>query len=171
MIRIRMLAEIAANVAIIFAAGLLCWFIVSAHKKSTPAPNDKISIIGSRLPEITGHKWEEGHSATLLLAIRKGCAYCEASLPFYRHLSNLQESHLLKVRLLAVMPDTRKVGSEFLDIENLPVEAVFDQSLQSLQVSGTPTLLLLATDGRVEQAWVGKLDAEGERQVLAIVEK
>lgn len=171
MIRIRTFAEITANIAIIVVAGLLCWTIFSAHKKPPANPDTKTSIIGTTLPEIPGHKWGDSHSAILLLAIRKGCAYCEASLPFYRRLSNLQESNLLKVRLLAVMPDNRQMGAEFLSKENLVIEAAFDQSLQSLKVSGTPTLLLLASDGRVEQAWVGKLDAEGERQVLATVGK
>ena len=36
-------------------------------------------------------------------------------------------------------------------------------------VSATPTLLLLDDSGRVEKAWVGKLDGPGQQQVQSLL--
>jgi hypothetical protein len=40
-----------------------------------------------------------------------------------------------------------------------------------LKVSGTPTLLLLDSKGRVERAWIGQLNPQGEKELIATVEK
>jgi hypothetical protein len=46
---------------------------------------------------------------------------------------------------------------------------VVQSRLDSIGVSGTPTLLLVDSNGKVQQAWVGKLDDQGQRQVQSYV--
>jgi hypothetical protein len=51
------------------------------------------------------------------------------------------------------------------------IDGVFSQPLDSLKVTGTPTLLLLDSNGRVARAWVGQLTPQGEEELIAAVEK
>jgi len=69
------------------------------------------------------------------------------------------------------MPDDRDSGAKALQSAGVAVECVFSQPLDSLQVSGTPTLLLLDAQGRVERAWVGQLTFQREKEVIAAAEK
>jgi hypothetical protein len=42
---------------------------------------------------------------------------------------------------------------------------VVNSSLADIRIAATPTLLLVDQAGRVRNAWVGKLDEKGEKEV------
>jgi hypothetical protein len=46
------------------------------------------------------------------------------------------------------------------------VDEVRQDSLDSIGVTGTPTLILVNREGAVDGVWVGKLPPEGETEVL-----
>jgi hypothetical protein len=69
------------------------------------------------------------------------------------------------------MPDDKESGAKALQSGGVAVDGVFSQPLDSLKVTGTPTLLLLDSNGRVARAWVGQLTPQGEKEVIAAVEK
>lgn len=70
-----------------------------------------------------------------------------------------------------MMPDDKSAGAGFLQSGDVAVEGVFSQPLDSIKVSGTPTLLLLDSKGRVAKAWVGQLTPQGEKELIAAVER
>jgi thioredoxin-related protein len=70
------------------------------------------------------------------------------------------------IRLVAVFPQDVGAGKKYLDDLGVPVTQVIQASLNSLQVQGTPTLVIVDKNGTVTQSWVGKLDSERESQVL-----
>lgn len=117
-----------------------------------------------------GYRWGD-HQKTLVLAIRKDCHFCEDSQPFYKRLSGLEKSNSLHAHVLAVMPDDRDSAVKALKSGGVAVDAIFSQPLNFMQVSGTPTLLLLDSNGRVARAWVGQLTPQGEKEVIAAVER
>jgi thioredoxin-related protein len=125
---------------------------------------------GSTLPPLPGYRFGD-HEKTLVLAIRKGCHFCEESLPFYKRLVELEKSNSLHAHVLAVMPDDKDSASKALQSSGAVVDGIFSQPLDSLKVSGTPTLLLLDSKGRVERAWIGQLNPQGEKELIATVEK
>jgi hypothetical protein len=92
-------------------------------------------------------------------------------MPFYRRLSEQEKNSALRAHLLVVMPNNASSGGSFLEKENLEVQAIFGQELQALNVSGTPTVLLLDSSGRVEQTWVGQLTPRMEKDVLRAAEE
>lgn len=125
---------------------------------------------GVTLPPLPGYRWGD-HQKTLVLAIRKGCHYCDSSLPFYKQLGGLEKNNTLHANLLAVMPDDRATGAADLRSGGVSVEALFNQPLSSIRVSGTPTLFLVDAKGKIEHSWVGQLTPQGEKDVIAAVEK
>ena len=104
---------------------------------------------------------------TLVLAIRKDCHYCEASLPFYRRVGELEKSDRLHAHVLAVMPDDKEAGITALQSSGVVIEGVFGQPLDLLKVPGTPTVMLVDPHGRVARAWVGQLTPTGEGEVIS----
>jgi hypothetical protein len=69
------------------------------------------------------------------------------------------------VKLLAVLPQEEEEGRKYLDELGVSIERVAQASLRKLDVSGTPTLIMLER-GKVSDVWVGALTPEREREVL-----
>ena len=128
------------------------------------------SVAGGRtLGPLSGYDWGS-YSKTLVIAIRTGCPYCDASMPFYRRLGERERSSRLRAHLLLVMPNDPATGAQYLAKGGLDSQSIFGQSLGALRVSGTPTLLLLDSGGRVERTWVGQLTAKEESEVMRAAE-
>jgi len=118
---------------------------------------------GSRL-SVPGISWGDSKQ-TVLLALSNKCHFCSESAPFYQRLAR----DLAKrgdIRLVAVLPQDVGAGKKYLDDLGVPVAQVIQASLNTLQVQGTPTLVIVDKTGTVTQSWVGKLDSERESQVL-----
>jgi hypothetical protein len=170
----KKMIEMTTNVAIIVVCGLLCWTAITHKTVDLRALAERDGapprLKGLTLPQLSGYRWGS-HPETLVLALRGDCHYCKDSMPFYRRLSDLEKNNSLHAHLLAVMPSDQKSGAAALQSGGLTVESVFDQPLDSIRVSGTPTLLLLDSNGRVTDAWGGQLTSQGEDDVIAAVER
>jgi hypothetical protein len=158
--------ENATNIAVIVFVCLAAVFFYRTYEDNRP----EVPQTGATLPALAGYSWQST-SQSLVLALRKGCHFCEESMPFYRKLYDLEKSNSLKVKMVAVFPDTTQDAYEVLSTQSLPIPCIPKFSLSSLSVSGTPTLILVDQTGRVEKAWIGKLDSQGEENVLAAIQK
>jgi hypothetical protein len=70
-------------------------------------------------------------------------------------------------RLIAVLSQPVDEGKRYLGTLGVSVDEVKQASLDFINVRGTPTLLLVNSDGVVVKTWVGKLPAEQEAEVLS----
>lgn len=123
-----------------------------------PAP-----AIGSQI-SVPGVNWSESDE-TVLLALSNTCHFCTESAPFYQKL--LRETAERKnLRVVAVFPQEVGQGKKYLDDLNVPITQIAQASLDSFKVRGTPTLLIVDKSGTIKQAWVGRLNAERESEVL-----
>lgn len=130
----------------------------------------RTSAVAPRAPEegsqlsVPGVSWGTSNQ-TVVLALSDKCRYCSESAPFYQRLArDLSQRH--DIRLVAVFPQDAGAGKKYLDDLGVPVGQVIQASLDSLQVRGTPTLVLVDKNGTVTQSWVGKLSPERESEVL-----
>jgi hypothetical protein len=170
---VKSFLERLVNIAIVLVCCFLAWTFITQKRLpfgSSLSAIEEARLQGQTLPPLPSYKWGS-RSETLVLAIRSGCHFCENSLPFYKHLSELEKSNAFRAHLLAVMPDDKDVASEILQSGGVTVESVFGQPLDSIKVSGTPTLLLLDAYGRVKKSWVGQLQPRQEEEVIAAAER
>ena len=72
------------------------------------------------------------------------------------------------MRIVAVFPQPVDQAKPYLDKLDLSFEIV-QSSLDTLGISGTPTLLLIDRDGAVTESWVGRLSEIEAARVLAKV--
>lgn len=119
---------------------------------------------------LSGVDWKN-NGQTLLLVLNTECAYCTASAPFYQQIVR-ETAQERKVQLIVVLPQDVREGKQYLSDLNVPISEVTQSGLDVLGVRGTPTLILIDSEGAVVSSWAGKLSPEEEREVLTrIVEK
>jgi Rhodanese-like domain len=127
-----------------------------APQPEGPRVGDRINLPGESIPTSA--------TSTLVFAMQIGCHWCEASSDFYRDLIRSNSKGV--VHFVAVLPASIEQDRRFLTYLSLPFEDVRQVSLSALNVSGTPTLLLLGSDARVQKAWTGFLTSEAESEVF-----
>lgn len=142
----------------------------TVHFGRTSAEVEEGALVGQTLPSLPGYSWKT-HQKTLVLAIREGCGFCEASMPFYKRLADEERNGKSRAHILAVMPDNELRGSAALKTAGVEIQAIFGQNLDALRVRGTPTILLLNANGGIERAWYGKLAHQRENEVSAVMER
>jgi hypothetical protein len=174
--------EIAANVAIIFAAVLLGVVLIKNYILPNPGsiegttvqasdpsrrttlpsrPRSDIQIQPGTRITLSGIDWAN-NGKTLVLAISNQCHFCSESAPFYQRLAKEHG----KARLVAVLPQSVEQGKEYLTGLNVTVDEIRQAPLISIGVSGTPTLILVDKNGVATNSWVGKLTPAREDDVL-----
>jgi hypothetical protein len=160
--------ELIANVAIIITALLLCTVVAKRYllpgNNVAPAPANEEVRVGTKvsLPDVN---WTQSKQ-TLLLALSEGCHFCAESAPFYQRLAR-EAGGRENLRLIAVLPQTADEGRKYLNTLGIPIDEVKQASLGSIGVRGTPTLLLVNSEGAIEKSWIGKLQPDKESEVLA----
>lgn len=158
--------EVGANIAIILVALLLGAVLVKRFLLA-PSPQPIHEISAGTKVALPGVDWSR-NGRTLLLVLQKGCHFCSESAPFYQRLVR-ETNGRPDLAVMAVLPQATDEAKQYLGELNVPVQDVRQAALGSLGVSGTPTLLLVDNQGAVLQAWVGKLPAEQENEVLTKV--
>src|ERR1035438_10087869 len=154
--------DLIANLAVIITSVALLVFLGNSwyERYHAPHPPEAKVLVGStvKLPSIVfGQK-----SKTLLLVISPTCRFCRDSEPFYRQLA---QTASLKTHLVAVLPQAQSEAESYVHFSIAPSLQVVSASLDTMGVSGTPAILLVDSQGKVEKVWVGKLDDAGQKQV------
>jgi hypothetical protein len=154
--------ETATNVAILCAfvlvAGLAAKRLFEPSSRHSTAPS-----IGAKV-SLQGIDWSESNQS-LVLALSTGCHFCTDSAQFYQRLVPSARTH--GTRVLAVLPQPVPDSRAYLQTLGVPVSEVMQSPLSAVDVSGTPTVLLVDSGGKIRKAWVGKLGPEQESQLLA----
>lgn len=141
--------ELTANILIIIVAVLFGFVVVQKYFFSTPAiPNqsNQPNQLAQMKPEIGSKINLSGinpasQQKTLVLALQKGCHFCNESASFYKRIIKIAQNK--NVRLIAVLPGGVEESTNHLNELGLTNMDVKQASLDSLQVSGTPTLILI----------------------------
>lgn len=158
--------ELAANILIIVVAVLLIGVTAQRYFLSpAPVPGQTTRVqptLGTKI-NLPRTDWS-GKPKTLILALQSGCHFCTDSAPFYKR---LQESVRDKnVRLVAVLPGRLEESTSYLNQLGLTNLEVKQTPLDTLQTSGTPTLILVNDKGEVTHFRVGRLRSDKEIEVI-----
>jgi len=153
--------EAIANTAVIIVA-VVVGSVFLKDRFSAPPPESVTVKARDKLPNLDGWDWA-AHDQTLVLFLRKGCHFCEDSVPFYQRLIAQQQQGST---IVAVFPDTADVVKEVVQSEGLRIHALAGVPLERLKIDATPTLLLVDRNGTVLNAWIGMLSPRQELEVM-----
>jgi thioredoxin-related protein len=158
--------EVAANVAIIVVAVLVCFVVVKTYLlggSAKPQQQAQAPATGSKI-SVSDVDWGK-NGRTLVLVLQKGCHFCAESAPFYQRLVRDTVGRE-GPRLVAVLPQQVEEGRQYLNDLGVLIDQVRQAPPNDLGVRGTPTLLLVDSSGAVTDSWVGKLPPDKEDEVL-----
>ncbi len=158
--------EITANVAIIFVAISLGLVLISRTIRSyrvTVSESGNTAQVKDQRIQLPGVDWSKNEQ-TLVMAISSTCHFCTESATFYRLIRTRTRVHTI-----AVLPQSVDEARNYLSNLGVQVDQVLQAPLSSIDVSGTPTLMLISRDGKVIRTWIGKLPPDLEKEVLLSV--
>ena len=160
--------EFLSNIAIIIVVILLGVVLVKKYfSGSSDATNARQISAGTKI-SLTDVDWSKSRQ-TILIVLSQRCHFCSESVPFYQRLTQEVKDHS-DTRLIAVLPQPPSEGQKYIDTLGLTIKDVKQAELSSIQVRGTPTLILVDSRGVVTDAWVGKLSSDKETEVISKIE-
>ena len=158
-------AWLVSNTLVAVLACVLIWVLLIQHGQR-PGVADGVKI-GSKLQPIAGVDWR-AHEMTLLVFIRRGCHYCEDSMPFYKELGRTN-SRAKRVFVVCLAPDNTEDARHLLESNDVSLPVIGEVDLTSVNVTGTPTLILVDKSGTVIRSWIGRLNSGLETEVKGIL--
>jgi hypothetical protein len=164
--RIAKKLEMAANIAIVIVAlGVVAMFVRNYRADHSPARSPQTVAIGAKFA-LKNASWQASGN-NLVLALSTTCHFCTESAGFYQELvKQCQAGH---VRTIALLPQSPAEADAYLSHLGIKVDEVRQVSLPEVNVSGTPTLVLVDQQGSVKDVWYGKLAPAREQEVLSKV--
>lgn len=164
------LLEIAANIATVGVALLLSMVLVKNYVLPTASPQGAgparpagSVLVGTdmskRIPDVN---WK-ANGRTLVFVLSTHCHFCTESAPFFRELRGRAGKG---IRLIGVLPQPVAESEKYLSGEGVHLDEIRQIPLEKTGAIGTPTLLLVSNDGKVERTWVGKLAPEQQDEAM-----
>jgi peroxiredoxin len=152
--------ELAANVGIVITAVLVAILFARNYMQRQADPQHTVAL-GSKFA-LKDVNWQSSEK-NLVFAVSTTCHYCTESASFYRKL--VEECKQQHVRTIAVLPQSPVEAKAYLDGEGVTVDEIRQSDLPTLEINGTPTLVLIDQGGLVKHVWTGKLPSAKEGDV------
>jgi thioredoxin-related protein len=165
---IKEILEVVTSVMVVvgvFLFGFVVYRSLSHPKQAVQVTEPAVGTVLSALP---GYSWGQ-HRKSLVLVVRKGCHYCEDSMPFYRELAKAQKEGESNADLVSVLPDGGTDAAHLLQDAQLDVPIIASFPLQQIHISATPTVILVDRNGKVEKTWVGEQPVDGQKAILSAI--
>ena len=157
--------ERASNIAVIVVAVVVVFTLL--HREFHSSNPSQASLKGTHfsLSTVT----TAPSKVNLVLGIFTVCHFCEQNVGFYQQLSQLEAPG--KLAFYTVFPQNTADANAFLNQKAIHPNGVVSSPLSKYKITGTPTLLLVDASGKVQEAWVGALDAARQAEVVQTIRK
>jgi hypothetical protein len=159
-----------ANIAIIVVCVIASIILIRTHLFPRPqAPGAPPQVEKGERFEVLQAALPAGAERTLVLALAPQCGFCTQSMPFYKRLVEERNKKGSNVKVVAAVgsPEMRAAEQQALTGAGVQVDNLVELDFSSIKVPGTPTVLLVDSEGEVLDVWVGKLSEGDEKKVLA----
>lgn len=167
--------EVIANILIVLVA-VLClvllgqkYFRPESPPQKTEQPNRSAALkapaVGGKISAVDVD-WSKNRK-NVLLVLQVGCRFCSESADFYQTL--IKQTKNKRISVLAVFPQSREEARTYLDKLQLSNLDTKQAAINTLDVSGTPTLIITDDKGQITNVWVGKLPPEKQTEVLSLL--
>jgi peroxiredoxin len=152
--------ELAANIGIVITAVLVAILFIRNYTQKRSDPQHVIAL--NTKFALKNVDWQ-ANDKNLVFAVSTTCHFCTESAGFYKKL--VEQCKQQHVRTIAVLPQSPAEAQAYLNGEGVAVDEIRQSDLPTLEVNGTPTLLLIDRAGLVKQVWTGKLPSTKETDV------
>ena len=159
--------EKAAYLSIIIVCMLAAYVLIGTMHVGRANSNtvSTSQMIGKKL-SLPSSDWSSART-NLVIAMSSHCRFCLASTPFYRQLADAANKDDSGKTLTVVSTESHDITQGFLMDHKIHVSRIFESSLAGLGIRGTPTILVVNSEGTIKRVYLGKLTAQEEQEVLA----
>lgn len=158
--------ELSANGLIIIVAIVLGYFLIQKFFFQPQTAQQPTEIAKGTKVSMSEIDWN-ANQKTLLVFLQKSCPVCTESMPFYKNL--VEKSKEKDTKIVAVLPSSREESLKYLKENGVDIQEIKQFQPDAIDVSRTPTLILVNAKGEVENSWIGKLPSEKEAEVMGIL--
>jgi thioredoxin-related protein len=152
--------EIVAYVAVIIMS-LVTAIIIAKPYFFQNIRQPEIRSISKGTPISLDENWK-ANKKTLILVVSTQCHFCSESADFYKRLI----INKLETQFVFISPQSAEDTKSYLTGLGIPFENVKQTNIKNLNISGTPTLILVDENGNALNSWIGKLSPEKEEEVI-----
>lgn len=162
--KLKSCVEIVSNVGVIALVAFVIAAFALNYRKVQPQLQPGLQK-RAVMRDLQGVKYADSRQ-TLVIGLSTRCEYCDASVSFYNHLAEFQRNKAQTVRIIAVFPNSLDEVLQYVEQTQLKLRAIPAADFVSLNVNGTPTMILVDDHGRIIDFWVGKLSSADEQHVI-----
>jgi hypothetical protein len=167
--KLKSYLEVATNIAVLLVALAVLSTFAWNYFGRNPTPQLQAGFQkGQPFAQVPGVSYSSSPQ-TLLIAMSTSCHYCTESLPFYKQLAEAQRTSGRQTHVVAVFPNQEAEVRQYVQQNKLGLDTVAGVDLGALNISGTPTAVMIDDNGKVQDFWIGKLPEAQERQVIKAV--
>jgi hypothetical protein len=149
---------------LLLAAVITRSFVLSRRPDQATIPRVKIGE-AVKLPGVS----PGAATLTFVIVLSSQCEYCLHDLPLYKRLSGARSSSGGMLHLIAILPEKTATATAFLKSSGVDTDKVLSMAPLEVGVQMVPTLLLLDENGKLKRYWVGEMNQDREREVLAVL--
>ena len=155
--------ELTANAVIICAlvlAGVLWLRRAAGNSSQIVSQNTSAPRLGSTLV-VPGVDWHR-YRSNIVIALSATCPHCISDAAFYSDLTRVTHHS----QIIVVMPQNDQGIAGFHKQHKINPSRTLSANLASIQVSATPAILQVSSDGVVTRTWVGQLTDKEKQSVF-----
>jgi uncharacterized OB-fold protein len=112
-----------------------------------------------------GYQWGTA-TTSVVVAVKRGCPYCEESMPPYAELAELEQKGALTAHVLIACPGDADPFGPLWPPTKPKLQTLTKVDLSNLGVVVTPTVLLVGPDGSVRAIWEGTLSSKAQDELV-----
>lgn len=120
--------------------------------------------------------YDGGGRKKVFLFFTPRCPFCSQQVPYWKELlDNIDPSRYEVVGITGEREDKAKISEYLKEVgysdARYPLQVAFapDNVLRSYRLTSTPTTLLVANDGKVEEVWVGRWDTAAAAKASGVL--
>lgn len=121
--------------------------------------------IGEALNHLDGYDFSQS-TKTLVIVMNTGCEFCVDSIRFYNDIADRCKSTDHEIDVRAVFPDSVGDAQRFAKQHQLKVDLIPHVDPAVLKISAIPTVVLVDSNGRILNFWIGQLSPHDEEEII-----
>jgi hypothetical protein len=165
--------EVATNIAVLLVAllilGKVAWTYLG--EKPSPSPHLQAGIRKggpfSLIPRVDYAKRPQ----TLVIAMSSTCERCNESVPFFKQILQANAENGDKTQIVAVFPENAEEVGRYISEQRISLDAVPGVDYRALNLPGTPTAVLVSSEGTLINFWIGKSSNAAEKEILESINR
>lgn len=161
--------EITTNIAVLLMAIIVITFFIhhylTQRKQPTPINLKTGFQKGQLFPQLQNINYAKS-AKTLLIVLNIKCSFCTEGIPFYNQLADLQNKSKSNVDIIALFPNEEAEVRQYIQQNQIKINHIAKVDFDSLNIGGTPTIILVDSNGKIIDFWLGKLTMNTEQQVI-----